>query len=115
MPIIRLDNRATCFWDSLPHDALVIRLEELLSSEDPFKEVKDKGIRDLLNLDGKIMASSIMPDELLDCLTGKKYVELLNAIRPEAAMAPGCCAYIDDPLAASGPAVQARRQGPARG
>ena len=42
-----------------------------------------------------------MPDEKLDTLTGPKYVELLNAVRPDVAMILDCYTYIDDPLALS--------------
>lgn len=53
------------------------------------------------SIDGKIIVSSVMPDELLDQLTGKKYVELLNAIDPDVAMILDCYTYVDDPLAIS--------------
>lgn len=100
-PIIKLGDEATWFWDSVPHDVLIARLGEALGDEGLLKKVKAKGIHDFLNFQGKVILSTIMPDEMLDRLSKEKYVELLDAIRLDAAMILDCYTYIDDPLVVS--------------
>lgn len=96
--MISLGDKATWFWDLMPHDALIVSLGEILSVNTLLRKIKAKGIHGFLGFQGKILLSSIMPDELLDSLTKEKYIELISEIEPDAAMVLDCYTYIDDPL-----------------
>lgn len=99
-PIIKLDDKTSWFWDSVSYDAAIVKMERLLAIRICSKRSRIKASTNF-SIDGKIIVSSVMPDELLDQLTGKKYVELLNAIDPDVAMILDCYTYVDDPLAIS--------------
>ncbi|HID90410.1 TPA: hypothetical protein EYP44_00435 [Candidatus Bathyarchaeota archaeon] len=99
--MIRLSDKITWFWGSITHEALIVSLGEMLSDKASLRKITAKGIHDFLGFQGKIILSSIMPDEILDSLTGRKYARLIRAVRPDAAMVLDCYTYIDDPLVIS--------------
>jgi queuine/archaeosine tRNA-ribosyltransferase len=76
----------------------MIKLEDLLLNEDVLREIESTGIHDFLDFEGRIVLSTISPDEVLDKLDGKKYAELVSAINPDMAMTLDCYTYLDHPL-----------------
>ena len=73
----------------MPCDALIIRLEKLLGDKELLRRVEAKGIHDFLGFDGRVITSSVMPDELLGSLTSERYVELLKRDRARRGDGPG--------------------------
>jgi len=61
-------------------------------------EVSRKGLHDHLGFDGKIVLSTVMPDELIDKLQSKDYLEFVRDLKPDATMVPDNYTYIDDPM-----------------
>ncbi len=101
VPVISLGDENSWFWNQLRHDFLIVRLGEVVANNRLLKEVSERSIHEYLGFDGMIVASSIMPDEYLDTLSGDRYVQLLEAVEPDAAMTLDCYTYMDDPLAVS--------------
>jgi len=82
-------NRCACYFcPPLATDSQRRLLSETLS----------KGLHDFLNFNGKILLSTVMPDELIDKLTKDDYLKLIKELRPDATMIPDNYTYIDVPL-----------------
>lgn len=56
-----------------------------------------RGLHDYLGYNGRIFLSLVMPNELIDKLSTKDYLKLIEDLRPDATMIPGNYTYSDDP------------------
>ncbi|MBO3804027.1 MAG: hypothetical protein JTT11_09210 [Candidatus Brockarchaeota archaeon] len=97
-PVVRLTDERSWFWDDLSLPWIVVRLSEFVKNKALTQEVSSRGLHDFLGFDGKILLSTVMEDELLDALTPKDYVGMINDIGPDATMTPDSYTYLDDPL-----------------
>jgi len=97
IPIIKVSERDSWFWEKLNHPALIVKLEEFLLQPSLLNEVAKCGLHDFLGFNGIIILSSIMPDEILDKLSGREYGELVEKLKPDAFMFIDDYTYIDDP------------------
>ena len=97
IPIIKLTERESWFWSDVKISALVVKLEDILLNEEVLSKAKRQGLHDYLNYNGKIILSTIMPDELIDELEPKQYAQLIKQLRPDAYMIIDDYTYIDDP------------------
>ena len=79
--------------------APIVKLEDILDKCN-LDRVR-LGIHRFLGYDGKIILSTVSPDEIIEKLDGKKYAKLINSIKPDAAMVLDYCTYIDHPFALS--------------
>jgi len=78
---------------------IIVRLAELIMRPNLLlSEVSRKGLHDHLGFDGRIVLSTIMPDELIDELQPKDYLGFVRDLRPDATMVPDNYTYMDDPL-----------------
>jgi len=101
IPVIRLTDESSWFWDDFSLPWIVVRLAELVKDKALMQSVSSRGLHDFLGFDGKILLSTVMEDELLDALTPEDYVRMINNIRPDATMTPDSYTYLDDPLCLS--------------
>jgi hypothetical protein len=101
VPVVRLTDERSWFWDDLSLPWIVVRLAELVRDKALMQSVSSRGLHDFLGFNGKILLSTVMEDELLDELTPKGYIGMINDIRPDATMTPDSYTYIDDPLCLS--------------
>jgi len=98
VPVVRLTDERSWFWENLSLPWIVVRLAELVKDKALMQRVSSRGLHDFLGFDGKILLSTVMEDELLDALTPNDYVRMINDIRPDATMTPDSYTYHDDPL-----------------
>lgn len=61
-------------------------------------QASSKGLHDYFGFNGKILLSTVMPDELIDRLETKDYFKLINDLKPDATMVPDNYTYTDVPL-----------------
>ena len=101
VPVVRLTDESSWFWNDLPFPWIIVRLAELVKDKALMQKVSSRGLHDFLGFDGKILLSTVMEDELLDELTPNDYIGMINDIRPDATMTPDSYTYIDDPLCLS--------------
>ena len=101
VPVIRLTDERSWFWDDFLLPWIVVRLAELVKDKALMQSVSSRGLHDFLGFDGKILLSTVMEDELLDALTPNDYLGMINEIRPDATMTPDSYTYLDDPLCLS--------------
>jgi len=101
VPVVRLTDERSWFWNDLPLPWIVVRLAELVKDKALMQSVSSRGLHEFLGFNGKILLSTVMEDELLDELMPKDYVRMINDIRPDATMTPDSYTYIDDPLCLS--------------
>jgi len=99
VPQIDIGNRGTWFWEEgIDAPAIFVPLWQLILNGDLLSETLSKGLHDFLNFNGKILLSTVMPDELIDKLTKDDYFKLIKELRPDATMIPDNYTYIDAPL-----------------
>jgi len=101
IPVVRLSDKSSWFWDDLPLPWIVVRLAELVKNKALMQRASSRGLHGFLGFDGKILLSTVMEDELLDELTSDDYIGMINDIRPDATMTPDSYTYLDDPLCLS--------------
>jgi len=101
VPVVRLTDENSWFWDELPLPWIVVRLAELIKNKALMQRASSRGLHDFLGFDGKILLSTVMEDELLDELTPDDYLRMINDIKPDATMTPDSYTYLDDPLCLS--------------
>jgi len=77
---------------------IIVRLAELVTKPNLLSDVSREGLHDHLGFDGKIVLSTIMPDELIDELQPKDYLRFVRDLKPDATMVPDNYTYMDDPL-----------------
>ena len=98
VPIVGVTDRRPWLWTDVQLPAIVVRLAELVVRPNLLSEVSREGLHNHLGFDGKIILSTIMPDELIDQLQPKDYLRLVRGLRPDATMIPDNYTYMDDPL-----------------
>ena len=72
VPVVRLTDESSWFWNDLPLPWIVVRLAELVKNKALRQRVSSRGLHDFLGFDGKILLSTVMEDEILDELTPNK-------------------------------------------
>jgi hypothetical protein len=77
---------------------IIVRLAELIMKPNLLSEVSRRGLHDYLGFGGRVVLSTIMPDELIDELQSKDYLRFIRDLRPDATMVPDNYTYMDDPL-----------------
>ncbi len=92
------DERSWVWMDGFQVSAVFVPLWQLLANEDILAQASSKGLHDYLGFDGKILLSTVMPDELIDRLETKDYFRLIGDLRPDATMIPDNYTYTDVPL-----------------
>jgi hypothetical protein len=97
-PIISTLDRRSWFWDTFPLPAICVRLGELMLNKGALRAASEKGLHDFLGYGGKIVLSTVMPDEVIDKLKPEDYLKAIADLRPDVAMIPDNYTYIDDPL-----------------
>jgi len=97
-PIISTLDRRSWFWDAFPLPAICVRLGELMLNKGALRAASEKGLHDFLGYGGKIVLSTVMPDEVIDKLKPEDYLKAIADLRPDVAMIPDNYTYIDDPL-----------------
>jgi len=101
IPVVRLTEKSSWFWNDLPLPWIVVRLAELVKNKALMQRVSSRGLHGFLGFNGKILLSTVMEDELLDELMAKDYIGIINDIRPDATMTSDSYTYLDDPLCLS--------------
>lgn len=92
------DQRSWVWRDVFQVSAVFVPLWQLLTNESILVQASSKGLHDYLGFDGKILLSTVMPDELIDRLETRDYFKLINDLRPDATMVPDNYTYTDVPL-----------------
>jgi len=60
VPVVRLNDERSWFWDDLPLPWIVVRLAELVKDKVLMQSVSPRGLYDFLGFDGKILLSTMM-------------------------------------------------------
>ncbi|MEM3712028.1 MAG: hypothetical protein QXR97_00590, partial [Thermoproteota archaeon] len=92
------DERSWLWKEDVQMPMVFVLLWQLLTDENILSQASSKGLHDYLGFDGKILLSTVMPDELIDKLKTKDYFKLINDLRPDATMIPDNYTYTDAPL-----------------
>ena len=93
------DERSWVWMDGFQVSAVFVPLWQLLANEDVLAQASSKGLHNYLGFDGKILLSTVMPDELIDKLRTEDYFKLINDLKPDATMIPDNYTYTDVPRA----------------
>ncbi|MGC8831424.1 MAG: hypothetical protein ACP5PQ_02435 [Thermoproteota archaeon] len=93
-----LDQRSWIWRDGFQVSEVFVPLWQLLINENMLAQACSKGLHDYLGFDGRILLSTVMPDELIDKLETNDYFRLVNDLRPDATMVPDNYTYTDVPL-----------------
>ena len=91
-------DRRSWFWNDFQLPMIVVGLAELIAKHDILSQASKTGLHDFLGYDGRIILSTIMPDELIDELEHKDYLRLITELKPDVTMIPDNYTYFDDPL-----------------
>ena len=98
-PEVDLTDERSWFWRyGAEFDAIFTPLWQLLVNEDMLSEASRSGLHDYLGFTGRILLSTVMPDELIDKLDREQYFRLIKDLRPDATMVPDNYTYVDMPL-----------------
>lgn len=99
VPEIDIADERSWFWkEGVQIPMVFVPLWQLLVNENKLLQASNKGLHDYLGFDGKILLSTVMPDELIDRLEVKDYFKLIKDLRPDATMIPDNYTYTDVPL-----------------
>jgi len=99
IPEIDVVDQRSWFWKGgFQVSAVFVPLWQLLINEDILAQASSRGLHDYLGFDGKILLSTVMPDELIDKLRTEDYFKLINDLKPDATMIPDNYTYTDVPL-----------------
>ncbi|MBO3798058.1 MAG: hypothetical protein QXI42_04830 [Thermoproteota archaeon] len=99
IPEIDISDERSWIWrEGFQVPAVFVPLWQLLTNENFLSKASSKGLHDYLGFDGKILLSTVMPDELIDRLETKDYFRLIEELRPDATMVPDNYTYTDVPL-----------------
>jgi len=99
VPIVSLNDSSSYYFDPLKIAAIVVMFEDLLD-ENIRREVEKAGdIHNYLNYDGKVLVSSIMPDDLITQeAVFYFFLETVDRLKFDAAIAWDSPVYVDIPL-----------------
>jgi len=99
VPEIDTTDQRSWFWrEGVPLPMIFVPLWQLLLNEDALSKASSMGLHDYLGFTGKILLSTVMPDELIDKLAMDDYSKLIKDLRPDATMVPDNYTYTDVPL-----------------
>lgn len=99
VPLVSLKDPASYRFDSIDVGAIVVRFEDLFDENIRDAVEKASDIHTYLNFDGKILVSSIMPDDLITQEAVFYYfMGILNKVKFDAVIAWDSPVYIDIPL-----------------
>jgi len=99
IPEIDTTDQRSWFWrGGIQLPMIFVPLWQLLLKEDMLSKASSMGLHDYLGFDGKILLSTVMPDELIDKLRMEDYTKLIHDLRPDATMVPDNYTYTDVPL-----------------
>lgn len=92
------DQRSWVWMEGFQVSMIFVPLWQLLVNESILVQASSKGLHDYLGFNGKILLSTVMPDEFIDKLELKDYFRLIENLKPDATMIPDNYAYTDVPL-----------------
>ena len=92
------DQRSWVWRDGFQVSEVFVPLWQLLTNGNILIQASRKGLHDYLDFDGRILLSTVMPDELIDRLETRDYFRLINDLKPDATMVPDNYTYTDVPL-----------------
>lgn len=99
VPEIDTTDQRSWFWrEGVQLPMIFVPLWQLLLNDAVLSKASSMGLHDYLGFNGKILLSTVMPDELIDKLTTEDYSKLIKELRPEATMVPDNYTYTDVPL-----------------
>ena len=99
VPEIDITDQRSWIWrEGFQVSAVFVPLWQLLTNRSMLVQASGKGLHDYLGFDGKILLSTVMPDELIDRLETKDYFRLIGELGPDATMIPDNYTYTDVPL-----------------
>jgi len=93
-----VDQRSWVWRDGAEIDTILAPLWHLLTNWLALTAASSSGLHDYLGFHGKVVLSTVMPDELIDKLDRDRYFQLIKDLRPDATMVPDNYTYIDAPL-----------------
>ena len=100
IPVVSVLDKSSWIWRRLKVTHIV-RLSELLQCREVLDSICREGIHNYLNFDGKVILSTIMPDELIGSMEIERLKTLIRRIKPDIIMTLDRPTYIDDPQAIS--------------
>jgi len=92
------DQRSWSWKEGVQLPMIFVPLWQLLLNEAELSKASSVGLHDYLGFNGKILLSTVMPDELIDKLAIEDYSKLVKDLRPDATMVPDNYTYTDVPL-----------------
>lgn len=99
VPEVDLTDERSWFWKyGTEFEAVFAPLWQLLVNKDKLSEASRSGLHDYLGFSGRILLSTVMPDELIDKLDSDQYFQLIKDLRPDVTMVPDNYTYVDMPL-----------------
>lgn len=99
VPEIDLVDQKSWLWkEGIQVPAIFVQLWQLLINKNILSRALDRGLHEYLGFSGKILLSTVMPDELIDRLGKDHYFTLINDLKPDATMIPDNYTYTDMPL-----------------
>jgi len=99
VPEVDLTDERSWFWKyGAKFDAIFAPLWQLLVNKDKSSKASRSGLHDYLGFNGRILLSTVMPDELIDKLDRDQYFRLIKDLGPDATMVPDNYTYVDMPL-----------------
>ena len=99
VPQIDVADKGSWFWrEGIEMPMIFVPLWQLVLNNRLLSQASSKGLHDFLGFNGKILLSTVMPDELIDKLTKDDYFKLINDLKPDATMVPDNYTYTDAPL-----------------
>jgi len=99
VPIISLKEPSSYDFNSMPIDVLIVMFEDFFDEEIRSKVEEAGDIHSYLNFDGKVLASSIMPDDIITQEEAFYYfLGTVDKLKFDGAIAWDSPVYVDIPL-----------------
>ncbi|MGC8934033.1 MAG: hypothetical protein ACP5LN_02665 [Thermoproteota archaeon] len=99
IPQVDVTDQSSWFWkEEVETSAIFVPLWQLILHKDLLLKALSKSLHDFLEFNGKILLSTVMPDELIDKLKIDDYLKLIEDLKPDATMIPDNYTYTDAPL-----------------
>ena len=98
-PILKINQPSlSAVHKNLLMDGVIVRLQDLVSPTYNFNSILDQirevgGIHNHQDLDGDVVLSSIMRDDILPHFTAEKYAMAINLLKPNFYTTPDCETY----------------------